>query len=208
MTPSQLSSMPLQVSTTGMPVALQTRRPIWQTNMPEPQVPSPVPQRSPTPGSVPSSIMPSQSSSSPLHTSVCGGTVGASQNVPLWSGRHARMPPRAQMPTPLFMHDAPTMKPSSMSPSQSLSRPSQRSGGRAQPQGWPQALGGKPSSTVPSQSSSMQLHASTAQWRAAVPSRLSGSLGLLGMATVHMFDTPSSISPLQLSSTPLQTSLF
>src|SRR6187551_1143094 len=167
-------------------------------NVPEPQVPSPAPQRSPTPGSVPSSIMPSQSSSRPLQTSVCGGTVGASQNVPLMSARQARIPPRAQMPTPLFMHDAPTMKPSSMSPSQSLSRPSHFSVGSAQPQGCPQALGGKPSSTVPSQSSSMQLHVSIAQWRAAVPNTLSGSVGLFGMATVHMFDTPSSMRPLQL----------
>ena len=52
----------------------------------------------------------------------------------------------------------------------------------------------------------MQLHVSTAQWRAPVPSMLSGSFGLLGMATVHMFDTPSSIRPLQLSSLPLHTS--
>jgi hypothetical protein len=111
------------------------------------------------------------------------------------------------MPTPLFMHDAPTMKPSSMSPSQSLSRPSQRSGGSAQPQGWPQALGGKPSSTVPSQSSSMQLHASTAQWRAARPEQVVGVVGIVGHGDhAHMFDTPSSISPLQLSSRPLHTS--
>ena len=135
MTPSQLSSMPLQVSGSGIPVALHTSLPVLQTKVPDWQVPRPLPQRSPTPGKVPSSVMPSQSSSRPLQTSVCGGTVGASQNVPVLSARQARMPPRRQTPTPLLLHDAPTMKPSSMSPSQSLSRPSQSSVGTAQPQG-------------------------------------------------------------------------
>ena len=150
--------------------------------------------------------MASQSSSRPLQTSVCGVTVGVSQNVPMPLALQARMPSRRQMPTPVPVHDAPTMKPSSMSPSQSLSRPSQRSVGTAQPHAWPQALRGKPSSTWPSQSSSMQLQLSTAQWRPAAPSRLSGSSRLFGLATTHMFDTPSSIRSLQLSSRPLQIS--
>ena len=139
------------------------------------------------------------------------------------SGLQARMPPRRQMPTPLLKHDAPTMKPSSMSPSQSLSRPSQISVGTAQPQGWPQALGGRPSSIWPLQLSSWQLQASTAQCLAAPPFcavTLSGSVELFGaivklpqagmpLPAVHIrqaFDTPSSIWPLQLSSTPLQVS--
>jgi hypothetical protein len=67
--------------------------------------------------------------------SVSGGTGGASQNVPVLSGRQERMPPRRQMPTPLLKQEAPTMKSSSMSPSQSLSRPSHSSVGTAQPQG-------------------------------------------------------------------------
>ena len=76
MTPSQLSSMPLQTSACGMPVALHTSLPMLQTKVPDWQVPRPLPQRSPTPGSVPSSIMPSQSSSRPLQTSGCGVTGG------------------------------------------------------------------------------------------------------------------------------------
>ena len=86
MTPSQLSSMPLQVSACGMPVALQTSWPFVQTNVPDWQVPRPLPHVSPTPGSVPSSVMPSQLSSRPLQTSVCGVTTGASQNVPVLVG--------------------------------------------------------------------------------------------------------------------------
>src|SRR6476619_3021611 len=135
MTPSQLSSMPLQVSAWGMPVALHTSAPFVQTNVPDEQVPRPLPHLSPTPGSVPSSVMPLQLSSMPLQISVWGVTVGASQNVPVLSGRQARMPPRRQAPTPLLKQEAPTMKPSSMSPSQSLSRPSQTSVGSAQPHG-------------------------------------------------------------------------
>ena len=130
---------------------------------------APLPHVSPTPGSVPSSIWPLQLSSMPLQTSGCGVTVGASQNVPVPSALQARMPPRRQAPTPLLEHDAPTLKPSSMSPSQSLSRPSQISVGTAQPQGWPQALGGRPSSIWPLQLSSRQLQVSTAQCRAAPP---------------------------------------
>src|ERR1051325_6175231 len=151
MTPSQLSSSPLQTSAIGMPVALQTSCPFWQTNVPDWQVPSPLPHFSPTPGNVPSSIWPLQLSSMPLQTSGCGVTVGASQNVPVLSGLQARMPPRRQAPTPLLKQDAPTMKPSSMSPLQLLSRPSHSSVGTAQPQGWPQALGGRPSSIWPLQ---------------------------------------------------------
>src|SRR3954471_21998894 len=223
MTPSQLSSIPLQVSGCGIPVALQTRWPMLQTNVPDWQVPRPLPHLSPTPGSVPSSIWPLQLSSRPLQTSVCGVTVGASQNVPVLSARQARMPPRRQMPTPLLKHDAPTMKPSSMSPLQLLSRPSQSSVGTAQPHGWPQALGGNPSSTCPLQLSSWQLQASTAQCLAAPPfcaATLSGSVWTSGaivklpqaampLPAVHnrqAFDTPSSICPLQLSSRPLQDS--
>ena len=49
-------------------------------------MPRPLPHFSPTPGSVPSSVMPLQLSSMPLQTSGCGVTVGASQNVPVLSG--------------------------------------------------------------------------------------------------------------------------
>src|SRR4029077_143778 len=104
------------------------------------------------------------------------------------------------------MQEAATLNPSSMSPSQLLSRPSQISPGIGQPQALPQAFKGKPSSTVPLQLSSIQLQVSMAQCWAPVPLTLSGSFGLLGLATAHMFDTPSSMSPLQLSSTPLHTS--
>src|SRR6185369_2268921 len=223
MMPSQLSSLPLQVSGCGIPVALQTSLPMLQTNVPDEQVPRPLPHLSPTPGRIPSSICPLQLSSRPLQTSVCGITVGASQKVPEPSALQARMPPRRQMPTPLLKHDAPTLKPSSMSPSQSLSRPSQISVGTAQPQAPPHAFGGRPSSIWPLQLSSRQLQDSTAQWRAAPPfcaSTLSGSVELFGamvkvpqagmpLAATHIrqaFDTPSSIWPSQLSSTPLQVS--
>src|SRR5580698_5119582 len=110
--------------------------------------------------------------------------------------------------------------PLSMMPSQLSSSPLQISTGTAQPQGPPQALTGSPSSTWPLQLSSRQLQVSTAQCLAAVPLRLSGSLGLLGLMTkvpqaamvfpgVHRlqaFETPSSMRPLQLSSMPLQIS--
>ena len=86
MTPSQLLSMPSQISTIGIPVALQTSRPMLQTKVPDWQVPRALPHTSPTPGSIPSSIMPSQSSSRPLQTSVCGVTMGVSQNVPRAGG--------------------------------------------------------------------------------------------------------------------------
>src|SRR5262249_9013301 len=150
----------------------------------------------------PSSFRPLQSSSMLLQTSGDGITTGASQNVPVPWALQARMPPRLQAPTPLLTHDMPTLKPSSMLPSQLSSSPLQISGGRAHPQGMPHRLGGKPSSTWPSQSSSMQLHVSTAQWRAPVPSLLSGSIGSFERG--HILLTPSSIWPLQLSSMPLQ----
>src|SRR4051794_29862422 len=91
-----------------------------------------------------------------------------------------------------------------MSPSQLSSRPLQISVGTVQPQAWPQALSGHPSSTNPLQLSSRQLQVSSAQCLALVPSRLSGSLG--SFDTAHLLDTPSSIWLLQLSSTPLHTS--
>src|SRR5580704_9102709 len=73
--------------------------------------------------------------------------------------------------------------PLSMIPSQLSSSPLQISLGTAQPHGLPQALSGSPSSTCPLQLSSRQLQVSTAQCLAAVPRRLSGSLGLLGLMT-------------------------
>src|SRR5450432_643723 len=204
MMPSQSSSRPLQVSVLGMLTVLQTSWPLTQAKMPAEQVPMPLPQASPTPGKTPLSTLPSQSSSMLLQLSTPGGTTGASQKVPLPSALHARMPPRLQAPTPVLTHEAPTMKPSSMLPSQLLSRPSHFSVGTAQPQGPPQALGGKPSSTVPLQLSSLQLQDSMAQWAAAAPLRLSASFGSFERA--HMLLTPSSIWPLQLSSLPLQVS--
>ncbi len=226
MTPSQLLSLPSQTSAWAIPVALQTSWPFMQMKVPDWQLPRPLPHTSPTPGRVPSSFIASQSSSMPLQTSGIGIPAGASQTVPVPAGLQIRMPPRRQAPTPLLVHDAPTLKPSSMSPSQSLSRPSQSSVGTGHPPGWPQALGGKPSSTRPLQLSSRQFFASTAQCFAGSAGfafcalTLSGSLMLSGaivklpqaampLPVVHSrqaFDTSSSISPLQLSSTPLQSS--
>ena len=81
MTPSQSLSMPSQTSGWGMLVTLQTSLPFLQTIVPAWQAPRPLPHFSPTPGSVPSSICPSQLSSMPLQTSAWGVMTGALQTV-------------------------------------------------------------------------------------------------------------------------------
>src|SRR6516225_8840461 len=133
--------MPLQISGIGMPVALQTSLPFVQTNVPAEQVPSPLPHFSPTPGSMPSSIMPLQSSSMPLQTSTPGVMVGALQTVPLPSALQMVIPVRWQAPFWPLSQAAPTLNPSSISPLQLLSRPSQISAGTGQQPGPPHALG-------------------------------------------------------------------
>ena len=195
------------------------------------QAPRPLPHASPTPGSVPPagglSIWPSQLSSRPLQTSCCGAAGGALQIVSVPAALQTRWPMRLHWPMSPLLHVAPTGPLAqlllSMMPSQLLSIPSQISGGTAQPQGPPQALGGSPSSTLPLQLSSMQLQVSIWQWRGVppfCPITLSGSVGLLGLMTklpqaamvfpgvqrLHWFDTPSSMRLLQLSSLPLQIS--
>src|SRR5450432_2921113 len=170
--------------------------------------PRPLPQASPTPGKVPSSTCPLQLSSMPLQTSGCGVMIGASQVVSVPLALQTSSPFRLQAPTRPLLHFVPTAPvgqlPLSTMPSQLSSRPLHTSAGTAQPQGPPQALGGRPSSIWPLQLSSRQLQVSTAQCFAAVPSRLSGSLGLFD--TGHWLDTPSSMRPLQLSSLPLHNS--
>src|SRR5438477_3135808 len=101
--PSQSSSLPLQVSGIGMLTALQTSLPLTQAVTPAVQVPSPLPQATPTPGSGPLSTMPSQLSSMLLQISALGVTTGASQTVPVPAALHARRPPRLHAPTPLLL---------------------------------------------------------------------------------------------------------
>src|SRR5205823_1702207 len=143
--------------------ALHTIWPLTHAVTPDWQLPSELPHATPTPGSGPSSTCPSQLSSTLLHTSCDGVTTGASQNVPLPVVLQAVMPVRWQAPLRPLLHAMPTLKPSSMSPSQLSSSPSQISIGTAQPQPWPQALGFSPSSIWPLQLSSRQLQVSTAQ---------------------------------------------
>src|SRR5450432_1025355 len=225
--PSQLSSMPLQTSVFGMLTTLQTSLPATQTMVPAWQAPSPLPQASPTPGKVPSSIWPLQLSSLPLQTSICGVPAGASQVVSVPLALQTRTPSRLQEPIWPLLHLVPTAPlaqlPLSTRPSQSSSRPLQISGGSLPPQGPPHLLGFRPSSIWPLQLSSIQLQVSIAQWRAGWPFRaatLSGSLTSSGLMTKlpqagmllpatqlrQSFDTPSSICWLQLSSLPLHIS--
>src|SRR5207244_11436270 len=120
---------------------------------------------------------------------------------PFWSAAHSVRPRRRQAPVSPLSQAAPTSKPSSTSPSQSLSMPSHTSVGIGQPAPCPHAFNGNPSSIIPLQLSSLQLAVSTAQWSAAAPSLLSASLGSV-LLYGQRFDTPSSIWPLQLSSLP------
>src|SRR3954468_18316416 len=164
-----------------------------------------MPQSRPTPGSMPSSMSPLQSSSMPLQIS---GLMGASPRLQvtlILSGAHSFTPRRRHAPVRPLSQEPPTSKPSSTSPSQSLSTPSQISTEMGQPAGWPHAFRGNPSSIIPLQLSSLQFATSTAQCLAAVPSLLSASLGSVVLYG-HMFATPSSMIPLQLSSWPLQAS--
>ena len=111
-------------------------------------------------------------------------------------------------PTPLLRAGAPpTLKPSSTSPSQSLSSPSQILGGDGAAAGLPQAFGGE---ALVDRAVAVVVHAVAGLDGAVLgrpsPACCRGRSGLFGAATGHMFDTPSSIRPLQLSSLPLQTS--
>src|SRR4051812_4684428 len=154
--PLQLSSRPLHTSVIGTPPspAWQTSAPPTQAVMPAWQVPMLAPQVTPVPGSVPSSTMPLQLSSTPLHTS-CEGVRGMSQN--------AVTPLHATMPGQGIAHLSPTCKlvpestiPSSIRPLQSSSMPLHTSGSGGHASGRPHALVGQPSSMTPSQLLSLQ----------------------------------------------------
>src|SRR3569833_3185787 len=106
--------------------------------------------------------------------------MGASPRLhvtPERSAERSVRPTRRHEPDRPLSLATPTLMPSSTSPLQLLSMPSQTSGGTGQPPGMPQAFGGKPSSTTPLQLSSRQFAVSTAQCLAAVPSLLSASFG-------------------------------
>jgi hypothetical protein len=118
----------LQISLTGtpgetlhtvpLPFALQTRLPVlahW-----------PMPTLQLVLMGKPSSIAVSQSSSKPLHSSAVGVPGVALQTEAKPSAEQTRLPGRAHWPMP-DEQGPPTLKPSSMSVSQSLSTPSQRS---------------------------------------------------------------------------------
>ena len=122
--PSQSSSIALQVSGRGSasvaehstaPLAAQTFTPLPK------QAPTPIWQASPAP--VPSSTLPSQSSSAPLHVSAIGSRGAALQVTP---PRPSQIfsPTTLQTPTPA-LQASPRPVPSSMLPSQSLSFASQ-----------------------------------------------------------------------------------
>src|SRR5262245_29048284 len=76
--PSQLSSRLLQVSAEDDVSWTQTRLPLWQASVPSMQTPRrPVSHATPPPG-LPSSVWPSQSSSSPLQISDPAGLMSSS----------------------------------------------------------------------------------------------------------------------------------
>src|SRR5690349_18875050 len=85
-TPSQLSSMPVHTSVVAVvpasPLPLHTMRPFAHAVTPAWHAPRVLPQLTPTPGSMPLSTTPSQSSSMLLHSSCIGVTTGASHTVP------------------------------------------------------------------------------------------------------------------------------
>jgi hypothetical protein len=131
MRPSQSSSSPSQTSkASGAPAKASQRVPaplarqIWRPS--RAQMPWPTVQMALT--WKPSSAVPSQSSSSPLQRSSLGST-GAPRGWQRASPSASQMmrPGWAQRPWP-SSQSAPTLRPSSGRPSQSLSMPSQRSG--------------------------------------------------------------------------------
>jgi hypothetical protein len=169
-TPSQLSSRPLHTSAGGTHApcahaALQARDPV------EPQA---VVHAAALPWAQakPSSIIPSQSSSRPLHAS-----AGAAQAPSAQSPSQARVPAVPHGVVHATVPPRTHAKPLSAAPSQSSSRPLQVSAGGRQPVGSPAALQivvpivpqevaqgvlveQQPSSTRPSQLSSRPLHIS------------------------------------------------
>jgi hypothetical protein len=176
--PSQLLSTPSQTSADGAPGAqVSTSAPPVQTSSPV-AAQAPVPQLVGT-GAMPSSTEPLQSLSRPSQSS--GVPSGGVHSVTMPPPTQATVPTVAHSPTP---QDGGSGKLGSLStvPSQSLSRPSQSSG---VPAGGVQLPTSSPSTQamVPVVTHSPRPHVGGA-----------GSTG------------PSSVAPLQLSSSALQTS--
>ena len=144
MVPSQSSSSPLQSSAVGPVSPVQTSAPPMHCSRPWSQVPVPVPQSRP-PSGLPSSVMPSQSSSSPLQSSVVGLVAPMHVIAPLVQASV----PVVHSPTLLPHAPPPPGSPSSTVPSQSSSRPSQiSSGGVDAVHAYSQPLSSTPSRSV------------------------------------------------------------
>src|SRR5574338_1057700 len=86
-TPSQSSSRPLHSSGPPPLPPTHTSEPPWQVYVPGEHTPIELPQLPPPPGS-PSSIMPSQSSSVPLHTSTLLPVLSLHTVPPFWQTRN------------------------------------------------------------------------------------------------------------------------
>src|SRR5687768_6839501 len=149
MLPSQLLSLPSQISGAGPTKSLHTSRPPSHSRWPGAHSPSSSWQGSPSPGRTPSSAVPSQSSSTPLqispaqpvHWRPSSTTPSQSSSMPLQPGgsfgggmtkgalhsvsvslTHTKLPSRKQAPCwPLSQ--GPRLKPLSATPSQSSSSP-------------------------------------------------------------------------------------
>ena len=76
--------------------------PFVQTNVPDWQVPRPLPHVSPTPGSVPSSICRCSCRRCRCRPRAAASPRARRRTVPVLSALQARMPPRRQAPTPLL----------------------------------------------------------------------------------------------------------
>src|SRR5262245_15197930 len=227
--PLQSSSRPLHISAVGCCVWRQCGAPDRQVVLPAAQTPGrPVLHAAPAPG-FPSSTVPSQSSSRPLHISLEAWTFGAQISDP---PEQVRVPAAQTPEIPVAQAAPPPGFPSSAAPSQSSSMPLHVSAEGAPglhvcgepPRQFcavtrqapvPQVVLPSPSSATPSQFSSRPLHTSVAG--EALGAQISDPPEHVRVPEAHLPGSPveqaapppglpSSTVPSQSSSMPLQLS--
>jgi hypothetical protein len=227
--PSQSSSTPLHVSAPDAAFCTQLSHPALHVVVPAEQIPGrPVLHAAPPPG-FPSSVAPSQSSSTPLQVSAAGDVVWTQVSPP---PLHVVVPDEQIPGAPVVQAAPPPGLPWSIEPSQSSSMPLHVSAvdvpgvhvcGTPATQFWtvtwqapvPQLVVPSPSSVCPLQSSSALLQVSGLdgtlwmQVTEPVKQAVTPAAQMPGRPVLHVTPPPGSplsAAPSQSSSVPLQTS--
>ncbi len=155
------------------------------------QVPRPLPQVSPTPGSVPSSILPLQLSSMPLQTSGLRrhrGRVAERAAAVGLAGQDAAAPAGADAVVATAGGARPVEALVDVAVAVVVEAVADLGRRSAQPQGCRRRSGGSPRRPCRCSCRRCSCRSRPRSAGRPCPCRLSGSVGLLGLATAHMFD--------------------